>query len=224
MRGNNRRRLFSYPRERLAYLRVFAKALVRHECKLHGACLMCNHLHALLTPPTVSAASDCMKQTNQRYAQIRNAARRGSGKLFEQSFHSEPIENEHHLSMSVMYIDANPQRAGMRNSWTYPWSTYAFHAGGPSTNQALATMISPDAWYLGLGESASERARAYRAAFSEYLAGGVEPKQLARIAELEREVSVPYTRRLLRPDGSSAAEVGFYVSSENDSANEDLEG
>ena len=131
-RGNNRRRLFSYPRERLCYIRLLFGALAAHSCTIQAICLMVNHIHLLLTPPTVEAASACMKRVNQRFAQIRNSERQGSGKLFEKRFFSAPIKNEKHLALTVMYIEANPYRAALRDSSNYPWSSRAIHSGVPS--------------------------------------------------------------------------------------------
>lgn len=201
IRGNNRRRLFSYPHERLTYIRLLERALVRHQCALHAICLMDNHVHLLATPPTIEAASRCMQQVNQRYAQKRNTRRGGSGKLFEQSFESKPVYTAQQLAHTVMYIDANPFRAGIANAESYAWSSLGYHLGDCRAAKVKGDLIEPDAWYLSLGASATARAQQYRQLFGRYLeadsSGARRP---------EREPNAPYVRRLLRPDGSSAAE------------------
>jgi putative transposase len=214
VRGNNRRRLFSYMRERMTYLRLLGRALEEYRCQLHAMCLMLNHVHLLLTPATVEGASRLAKRVNQRYAQIRNQERGGSGKLFEQSFESVPIEDDAHLAHAVMYIDANPHRAGCRDAWTYDWSTYALHAGDPGAARIPGDLITLDPWYRSLGGSPRERAETYREAFRAYL---------SMASELDEPIWEPQgiaRGRLLRPDGTSAAEPGdFYVWSET--ANDD---
>jgi len=202
-RGNNRRRLFSFPRDYLSYLRLLSAALERHECLLHGLCLMTNHVHLLLTPPTIEATSKAMQQVNQRYAQLHNHKRKGSGKLFEQSFESDPVESERHLAFCVLYIDANPHSAAMRNRNRYPWSTHAMHLGRPGAARIPPSMIVHDAWYHGLGSCPTERAEAYERCFQEYRASGGDPEFRARAERMEP----PETgeSRLERPDRSSAA-------------------
>jgi len=151
-----------------------------------------------------------MKRTNQRYAQIRNKGRGGSGKLFEQSFESEPVSDLKHLATVLMYIEANPHNAGLINCWRYRWSSYGLHARLDGVGSICSDLIVFDHWYLSLGDTYEERSSAYTQLFADYVArrqaagaGGREPSA--------------YTRRLLRPDGSSASESGFYVSSENQS-------
>ena len=112
-RGNNRRTLFSYPRERRTFLRILREQVQKTDCALHAICLMTNHIHLLITPPTVEAMSFCMKITLQRHAQRRNTNRGASGKLFEQRFDSEPVTDTRQLAATQMYIEANPIRAGI---------------------------------------------------------------------------------------------------------------
>lgn len=205
VRANNRRRLFSYPRERHGYLRLLDRSLEKTGCALHAICLMGNHVHLLLTPPTVEAASSCMKRVNQRYAQMRNATRGGSGKLFEQSFESAPIEDARHLAFAVMYIDANPHRAFMLDPWNYQWSSYAAHAGAPQSAKIPADMLTPDTWYRSLGNTAAERAKEYRRLFAGYVTGHAKPPHGDDGTAQHRPAKC--SRRMLRPDGSSAAEA-----------------
>lgn len=68
---------------------------------------------------------------------------------------------------------------------------------------------TPSSWYRGLGDTDVERARQYRACLDQYLA---RPDQAGRIPErleaIESKCDAPYSRRLVRPDGSSARETG----------------
>ncbi|MCP4445756.1 MAG: transposase [Myxococcales bacterium] len=203
-RGNNRRRLFSYPKDYRTYIRLLAKAGEDFGCRFHALCLMANHVHTLMTPPSVGAASSLMKRVNQRYAQIRNEQRAGSGKIFEQSFFSEPIVGSRHLAFCVLYIDANPYKANLRNQQSYRWSTLALHSGRGEETTIFSNMVENDSWYEALGSTDVERQAEYCELFSSYLAGEVgdefahrgEPRQPAQYDG----------RRPTRPNGSSAAE------------------
>ena len=210
-RGNNRRRLFSYPRDYLAFLRLAASAMRGTDCRLHAACLMTNHVHLLVTPPSVQAASDCVKLFSQRYAQIRNEQRDSSGKLFEQRYFSEPILDVRQLAITTMYIEANPIRAGLVDAaHDYRWSTHASHRCQRDSAAAGAfdDLWTPSAWYQQLGSTAVERAEGYRLLFDEYLRADEEPEHAPQLARIEELSAKPYQRKLRRPDGKRASEPG----------------
>jgi putative transposase len=138
-RGNDRRRLFSYPHERLTFLRLLATNLGRTECLLHAICLMTNHVHLLAMPPSVEAASKLLRLTLHRDAQIRKGARYGSRKLFEGPLYSAPIRTIAQLAATQMYIESNPLRAGITDDpGDYPWSSYGLFAGERSAERFLA--------------------------------------------------------------------------------------
>lgn len=206
-RGNNRRRLFSYPSDYKTFIWLLAQATNKTGCHLNAASLMGNHTHKVMTPPSVEASSKCVASFAQRYAQIRNDRRGGTGKLFEERFFSEPIEDDAHLMFATMYIDANPIRAGIvKNAIDYPWSTYGLHVGEPNRSAIPAAIWTPSRWYRELGRTDAARARTYRELFEAYLARGVEEEydesDWRAFARRER----PYTRRLTRPNGSYARE------------------
>lgn len=213
-RGNNRRRIFSRNRDYQRYLWQLSRGLDRFEVLLHALCLMSNHLHLLITPLTEEALPKFMKFINQRYAQIRNGAMNGSGKLFEQGFDSEPVRDSVYLATATLYIDANPDRAGLRRGgYDYPWSLAPYRLGCPEASSVHRSIWTPTSWYLGLGTDHGTRVRAYREAFANYLrdpvwpAHVVERKLLERVENLSTET---YHQRLRRPNGTSARERGSW--------------
>jgi putative transposase len=199
LRANNRRRLFSYKREYELFIFLLEQALLKFPCLLHGAVLMTNHVHLLVTPETEKALSQLVKYTSQRFAQIRNRRRGGTGRLFDARYHSDPIFSEQHLAAATAYTELNPVRAGMvRDANQYRWSTYGLHV-----DEACAfprAMWTPSEWYLSIDASRAGRAREYRTWLTEYHRSGKRPESLppAKVRELARQ-------RLRRPDGSSAA-------------------
>ncbi|HEY7955508.1 MAG TPA: transposase, partial [Polyangia bacterium] len=112
LRGNNRRRLFSYPSDYQRFLYYLERGLRDVGCWMHAAALMTNHVHLILSPPDRRALSDCVRAFSQRYAQYRNRRKNASGKLFEQRFAAFPILHERQLAVTTVYVDLNPQRAG----------------------------------------------------------------------------------------------------------------
>jgi putative transposase len=209
-RGNNRRRIFSRRDDYQRYLWQMSVALREFPILVHALCLMSNHLHLLVTPATEDSLWKFMKRINQRYAQIRNHRKNGSGKLFEQGFESEPVKTELYLATATMYIDANPDRAGLRSgAHDYSWSIAPHRLGSPERSGVHPALWTPSVWYLGLGETPTARIEAYRAAFARYLREPVLPEHVAKRRVLERveQISVDkYEQRLRRPDGSSARE------------------
>jgi putative transposase len=206
LRGNNRRRLFSYPRDYKRFLELLASSTERHAVGLHHYCLMSNHVHLMATPDHDLALSSWVKDFGQRYASLRNRARQGTGKLFEQRFKSFVIDCEPYLVACSAYIERNPLRAGLVPSAEhYPWSSYRALAQHRLSSTFPSSLLSPTDIYRGFGLTAAERARG----FAEWIAE-VErrpdpelPEKHARAAAAAEALSEGYYLRLERPDGTS---------------------
>jgi len=163
LRGNNRRRLFSYRRDYLYFISLMSRHLPSANITLHALCLMPNHVHLLLTPLEESSLGGFVKRTAQRYAQVRNRRYQTTGKLFEQRYYSRPMKSEAHLAVATAYIDLNPVRARLVDDGTrYLWSTLRIHAGRHCSVPGLDELWSPSEWYLGLGRDRVGRATAYQ--------------------------------------------------------------
>jgi len=212
LRGNNRRRLFSYASDYRRFLWDLMRAQRLWSCTVHAVALMTNHVHLIVRPPDDRALSRFVKSFAQRYAQLRNQRRQSSGRLFDERFWSRPILNERQLAITTSYVELNPVRAGMVESPSEArWTTYALHAGRPECSDIPPGLWTPSEWYLALGRDPKERAAAYSAWCAECQARGERPEEVDRIAVLEA-ASAEYSQRLLRPDGSSAREPQmFYV-------------
>jgi putative transposase len=207
-RGNNRRRLFSYPRDYRIFIWHVGRSARTFDCKLHAILLMANHVHILVTPPSVEAASEFMKKFSQRYAQIRNDLRGGSGKLFEQRFRSWPILSERQLALTTMYIESDPVRSGIEaDALSYRWSSYRLHAGAPQSSEIPEDIWTPSSWYVGLGRTEEERCRRYRECFQEYLRSRAAPEHADEVEAIAKLSAGPYKRRLRRPNDSRASEA-----------------
>jgi len=163
LRGNNRRRLFSYPRDYLYFVRLMGSHLLNSAVGIHALCLMPNHVHLLLTPFHEMALGAFVKRVAQRYAQVRNKRYGTTGKLFEQRYYSKPMNSERHLAIATAYIDLNPVRAHLvEDGNDYRWSTHRIHSGLTCPAKALANLWSPSEWYRRLGVDPAAQAAAYR--------------------------------------------------------------
>lgn len=204
LRGNNRRRLFSSREDRLQWLVCLRRGLDASRCQLHQLTLMTNHVHMIVTPPEARSLADLVKRACQRYAQLRNAKRRGTGKLFEERFRSKVIKDDRQLMMTTLYNDANAYRANdVESPLSHEWSTGPLHAARPGS-KIWASLWTPSRWYLGLAPTPAARAAVYEQLMAAYVRTD-EPAQIdgkAEEADLE-----PYQQRLERPDRSCAREV-----------------
>lgn len=167
LRGNNRRRLFSYPKDYRYFVWLMSVSLGACSIEMNGFCLMQNHIHLLLTPFEERALGGFIKRIAQRYAQVRNKRYSTTGKLFEQRFYSKPIESESHLAVATAYIDLNPVRGGIvKDGAEYLWSTLRLHSG-LQCSLGLEALWSPTEWYERLGHDPNERAARYRSWIAE---------------------------------------------------------
>src|SRR4051794_32609576 len=107
LRGNNRRRLFSYARDFEFFVWCLLRAIQRAPCRIHAMSLMANHIHLLVTPEEKPQLSNFVASLAHRYATYRNHARGGSGKLFEERYKSIPMHSVEQLALTTAYIDFN---------------------------------------------------------------------------------------------------------------------
>jgi putative transposase len=163
LRGNNRRRLFSYPRDYLFFIGLMSPRLIHSDVCVHALCLMPNHVHLLASPFDEGAFGRLVKRVAQRYAQVRNKRYGTTGKLFEQRYYSKPLKSERHLAIATAYIDLNPVRAHLVDDGNdYEWSTHRIHSGAPCFTAGLTKLWTPTDWYLRLGHEPAARTAAYR--------------------------------------------------------------
>ncbi len=195
MRGNNRRRLFSRRTDFAVFVALLANALCREPCLLHALTLMTNHVHMLVTPLLAAALPRLVKDFAQRYAYLRNRARAGSGKLFEQRYKCVPILTHEGMARETAYIDLNAKHGGLADDpLDYPWSTYAIHAGEPMRSAIPLRIWTPSDWYLALDGDADSRAAQYRAFAEAYSIDYSEKRASATCSGKDER----------RPDGSRA--------------------
>ncbi|MEM8605527.1 MAG: transposase [Myxococcota bacterium] len=158
LRGNNRRRLFSYPRDYLGFLKLLLESKRRFAVDVHAFCLMPNHVHLLVTPDDAAGLSSAMQRAAQRHAQRRNRLYDSTGKLFEQRFYSKPIKSDAHLAVATAYIDLNPVRAGITSTPDkYRWSSFRVQAGLRSAAPGASELWTPSRWYRALADADEER-------------------------------------------------------------------
>lgn len=208
VRGNNRRRLFSYQSDYKRMLWDIGRALNTFEVVLNALVLMTNHVHLILIPRIREALPRFMKSFEQRYAQYRNKMRGGSGTLFESRYFSVPIQSEAQLALTLAYVELNPVRAGIcADPLEYRWSSHGLHVDREETTKVPPHILTPSGWYLGLGDDLAQRARGYSEWVERCRVNDLAPDHADCLTEFELLSSRPYTLRLERPDRSRASEA-----------------
>lgn len=128
-RGVGQQIIFETDSDRIRYLDSLQKLVKESECNLLAWCLMDNHVHLLLAAP-LEELSNLMRRLNSGYALYFNLVHERSGHLFQDRFHSEPIDSDSYLMTVVRYIHQNPIKARMTTDCRYPWSSYNEYASG----------------------------------------------------------------------------------------------
>ncbi|MEZ4288430.1 MAG: transposase [Polyangiales bacterium] len=168
LRGNNRRKLFSFDYERNNFVRMLATGEPR--CDIHALCLMSNHVHLIVTPHGNGDLSRFIKHVSQRYAMKKNSQRRSTGKLFEQRFWSKAITNTAYLAVATAYVDDNARSAALTLQDNFAWSTCGLHLGIEGTSASVSKIWTPSYWYLALGGDDNARATRYKEWLDSYRA------------------------------------------------------
>lgn len=160
VRGNGRQSLFEDDADRLAFLAMLDDATDKNGVRVLAWCLMRNHVHLVLEEAGAEtgeagagaalaggALAAAMKALETRYAQRYNKRHDHVGHVFQQRFHSSPIESEGYLLEAVRYVHNNPAKAGVCPAAEYPWSSYHEYVGRAEhaeTGLVLGLLGSPE--------------------------------------------------------------------------------
>lgn len=122
-RGNRRQDTFFNPDDYRAYIALLTDACRRNESEVWAWCLMPNHVHLIMTPATTDGLRASLAETHRRYTRRINAREGWSGHLWQERFHSFPMD-ENHLLAAVRYVELNPVKAGLvEHAPDWSWSS-----------------------------------------------------------------------------------------------------
>ena len=142
LRGNRQQALFWSNSDRRRYLRLMAEACERHAVSCVAWCLMENHVHLVLIPPTSDALRAIMASVQTSYSQAVNREQKLSGHLFQGRFKSIPLDPAHYL-VAVRYVENNPVAAGLvADAESWPWSSTRARIVGVSEGLTDLTQLS----------------------------------------------------------------------------------
>lgn len=112
-------------------LAVLRKGQETFGFRLHGICLMANHLHLLLQPPQGRDLPRIMQWIGWYSAMALNRLTGRCGHLWEARYFSSPIEpgDTRRVLATLRYIHANPKAAGVRKGFHDPYSNDGHYEG-----------------------------------------------------------------------------------------------
>lgn len=126
-RGNRRQDVFFNDADYAAYFALLKNACTETDVRCLAWCLMPNHIHLVLTPPTETSLAAAVSDLHRRYARQINKAHDWTGFLFQGRFFSYPMD-EAHLLNAVRYIERNPVSAGLvTRAEDWRWSSARAH-------------------------------------------------------------------------------------------------
>ena len=145
-RGNQRRQLFFADADYQLYLTLLGDHCRRFGVRVHGYCLMSNHVHLVPTPAAEDALARAVGLVNQRYSQLLNLRTGQTGHCWQNRFFSCPLDESYSVR-TLRYVERNPARAGLVTvPWDYPWSSARAHCTGDDPTGLLDLMGWASAW------------------------------------------------------------------------------
>jgi putative transposase len=129
-RGNRRQRTFFRDADYRAYMLLTSKAKSAAGAAIWAYCLMPNHVHLVIVPDREDSLARLFQDTHRRYTRRINQREKWRGHLWQERFHSCPMD-EQHLLTAVRYVEMNPVRAGLcQTPQDWRWSSVHAHRRG----------------------------------------------------------------------------------------------
>ncbi|MGB9743326.1 MAG: transposase [Minisyncoccales bacterium] len=157
-RANNKEIIFRDENDFCFFLRQAKKYKQKFKIKIYHYCVMPNHYHFIIEPPTKESLTGFMQALMLVYAQYVQRKYGKIGHIWQERYKSPVIQTEDYLANCGYYVEDNPRRAGLlKNLKDWPWSSYPFYAYGKPD-----PIVDIDPNYLALGTTLEERQQNYR--------------------------------------------------------------
>jgi REP element-mobilizing transposase RayT len=129
LRGNSRQEIFHDDEDFIHFIETLDKYKTQTNMKVHGWCLMNNHVHLLLEKGE-EELSATMKRIGVSFVWFYNMKYETTGHLFQDRFKSEIIDSDKYLMTVIRYIHQNPVKAGLdKNPVDWKWSSCSGYYG-----------------------------------------------------------------------------------------------
>lgn len=124
LRSVNQHIIFEEDADYQKFLYILSDCKITYDIDIFAYCLMDNHIHLLLysSPDTLSSF---FQSLGTRFVRWYNTKYARSGHLFQERFHSSPVESKSHYLATLAYIHNNPVNASIcKYQSEYPWSSF----------------------------------------------------------------------------------------------------
>jgi putative transposase len=129
-RGNYQQEVFFCDADFHTYVANLRHHTRMFQVRILAWCLMPNHIHLVAVPGLAESLALALGQTHADYARWLNVRHQKVGHLWQNRFHSCPME-ESHLWEAIRYVELNPVRGGLApRAADWRWSSAAAHLGG----------------------------------------------------------------------------------------------
>jgi putative transposase len=147
LRGNAGDPIFFDDRDRYRLYLILQYAVERFRCRIHGFCLMRNHIHLVMEVDDIPL-SRIMQNISQRFTKWINYSQSRTGHLFQGRYKALLIDADTYLLELVRYVHLNPVRAGAAaDLGEYPWTGHRGYLGKEVipwlTTDFVLSMLSP---------------------------------------------------------------------------------
>jgi len=129
LRGVNRQEIFHDDSDNIRFLETLERYKKKVKIKVHGWCLMGNHVHLLLEEGN-EQLSTTIKRIGISFVWYYNLKYNAVGHLFQDRYKSEKVESDEYLMTVIRYIHQNPVKAGVvKKPKQWKWSSYKGYCG-----------------------------------------------------------------------------------------------
>jgi len=129
-RGVRRNDVFFCKEDYELYIQLLSEFCCKCGTEVWAYCLMTNHVHLVMVPSTEDGLRASLGEAHRRYTRHINQREQCRGHLWQERFHSFPMD-EHYLLSAVRYVELNPVHADMASRpEDYIWSSARAHLAG----------------------------------------------------------------------------------------------
>lgn len=128
-RGNRRQITFFDDEDYVTYLQCMRQACTQFCVKIWAYCLMTNHIHLIVVPPSQESLALAIGGGHEAYTRYIHFKKKWRGHFWQGRFSSFAMDDAY-LYQAFPYVELNPVQAKMvQNPEDYEWSSSKVHLG-----------------------------------------------------------------------------------------------
>ncbi len=129
-RGNRRQKVFFCKDDYRYYIELISEFSLQAGTDIWAYCLMPNHVHLVMVPTEEDGLRSALGEAHRRYTRHINFKNEWRGHLWQERFHSFPMD-ENYLLSAVRYVERNPVVANLcKHPADWTWSSAGAHLQG----------------------------------------------------------------------------------------------